>query len=230
MKNLYRYKHGAEGSLVDHFRIFGCISYAHVPDKKRKKLKDKSLKYVFLVVSETSKAHKLYDPLTKKVVVSHDVIFDEKKTWTWEEKITIDQQIPVDLEKEQAEALNQPHYEPGESSSQTQQKDPVEEDYDHSQRNPKTRRRPTWMIDYEMDYDSSNSPYFAFFMDSDLIVYEEAVKEKKWREAMDSEIKSIEENKIWELTVQQTISMMAYEKCYRRLFIAFFVRRDSPCY
>ena len=45
------------------------------------------------------------------------------------------------------------------------------------------------MIDYEMDYDSSYSSYFAFFMDNDPIVYEEAVKQKKWREAMDGEIK-----------------------------------------
>ena len=56
------------------------------------------------------------------------------------------------------------------------------------------------MIDYEMDYDSSDSAYFAFFMDSDSIVYEEAIKEKKWKEVMDSEIKSIEKNKTWELT------------------------------
>ena len=67
---------------VDHFRIFGCIAYAYIPDEKRKKLEDKSLKCVFLGVSETSKAYKLYDPFTKKVVVSRDVIFDEKKTWT----------------------------------------------------------------------------------------------------------------------------------------------------
>ena len=37
-------------------------------------------------------------------------------------------------------------------------------------------------------------------MDNDPIVYEEVVKEKKWREAMDGEIKSIEKNKTWELT------------------------------
>jgi len=38
------------------------------------------------------------------------------------------------------------------------------------------------MVDYKMDYDSSDSAYFAFFMDSEVIhtiVYEEAVKEKK---------------------------------------------------
>ncbi|XP_022998981.1 uncharacterized protein LOC111493510 [Cucurbita maxima] len=69
-------------TVVDHFRIFGCIEYAHIPDEKRKKLEDKSLKCVFLGVSEISKPYKLYDSLTKKVVVSCDVIFDEKKTWT----------------------------------------------------------------------------------------------------------------------------------------------------
>ena len=58
---------------VDHFRIFGCIAYAHVPYEKRKKLEDKSSKCVLIGVSETSKAYKLYDLLTKKVVVSRDV-------------------------------------------------------------------------------------------------------------------------------------------------------------
>ena len=42
-------------SVVDHFRIFGCIAYAHVPDERRKKLEDRSLKCVFLGVNETSK-------------------------------------------------------------------------------------------------------------------------------------------------------------------------------
>ncbi|XP_021803314.1 uncharacterized protein LOC110747450, partial [Prunus avium] len=35
---------------------------------------------------------------------------------------------------------------------------------------------------------------------SDPITYDEAVKVKKWREAMDNEIKSIEKNHTWELT------------------------------
>ena len=27
--------------VVDHFKIFGCITYAHIPNEKRKKLDDK---------------------------------------------------------------------------------------------------------------------------------------------------------------------------------------------
>lgn len=51
---------------VDHFRVFGCIAYAHIPNEKRKKLDDKSEKCVFLGVSEVSKAFKLYNPVKKK--------------------------------------------------------------------------------------------------------------------------------------------------------------------
>ncbi|KAK2987329.1 hypothetical protein RJ640_023630 [Escallonia rubra] len=63
---------------VDHFRIFGCIAYAHVPYEKRKKLDDKSEKCVFLGVSKVSKAYKLFNPLTKKIVTGRDVVFEEE--------------------------------------------------------------------------------------------------------------------------------------------------------
>ena len=65
--------------VVDHFRIFGCIAYAHIPDQKRTKLDDKGEKCIFLGVSDQSKAYKLYNPITKKIVISHDVIFDEER-------------------------------------------------------------------------------------------------------------------------------------------------------
>ncbi|KAM7489607.1 hypothetical protein LguiB_027091 [Lonicera macranthoides] len=68
---------------VDHFRIFGCVAYAHVPDEKRRKLDDKGEKCVFLGVIEASKAYKLFNPLTKKIITSRDVIFDEESTWDW---------------------------------------------------------------------------------------------------------------------------------------------------
>lgn len=67
--------------VVDHLRVFGCITYAHIPDQKRKKLDEKSEKCIFLGVSEHSKAYKLYNPITKKIIVRRDVIFDEEKTW-----------------------------------------------------------------------------------------------------------------------------------------------------
>ena len=66
---------------VEHFRVFGCVSHVHVPDAKRKKLEDKSFTCVLLGISEESKAYKLYDPISKRIVVSRDVKFEEDKSW-----------------------------------------------------------------------------------------------------------------------------------------------------
>lgn len=66
---------------VNHLRIFGCIGYAHIPKQKREKLDQKSEKVIFVGYSYNTKASKLYNPWTRKVIVSRDVIFDEDKTW-----------------------------------------------------------------------------------------------------------------------------------------------------
>lgn len=36
-----------------------------------------------LGVSEESKAYRLYDPITKKITISRDVIFEEDAIWDW---------------------------------------------------------------------------------------------------------------------------------------------------
>uniref|UniRef100_A0A2N9GIX8 Integrase catalytic domain-containing protein n=1 Tax=Fagus sylvatica TaxID=28930 RepID=A0A2N9GIX8_FAGSY len=54
---------------VDYFRVFGCIGHVHVSDSKRKKLDDKSFQCVLLGMSEESKAYRLYDPASKKIVI-----------------------------------------------------------------------------------------------------------------------------------------------------------------
>jgi hypothetical protein len=68
---------------VAHFRIFGCIAYVHVPNQRRVKLEEKSQKCVFLGVSEESKAYTLFDPESKQIITSRDVIFAEEEIWNW---------------------------------------------------------------------------------------------------------------------------------------------------
>ena len=69
---------------VEHFRVFGCIGYVHIPDVKRSKLDDKSVKCVLLGFSSESKAFKMFDPVEKRIHISRDVIFEEDKKWNWE--------------------------------------------------------------------------------------------------------------------------------------------------
>jgi len=40
---------------ISHLRVFGCIAYAHVPNEKRRKLDDKSVKCIFIGYCEKTK-------------------------------------------------------------------------------------------------------------------------------------------------------------------------------
>ena len=67
------------GKPVDYssLKIFGCPTYVHVQSRERSKLDSKSRKCVFLDFEKSVKGYRLWDPISKKMVTSKDVIFDE---------------------------------------------------------------------------------------------------------------------------------------------------------
>ena len=64
---------------ISNARVFGSLAYAHIPDELRQKLDVKADVMMFVGYSEQSKAYRLYDPVSKQVVVRRDVICDESK-------------------------------------------------------------------------------------------------------------------------------------------------------
>ena len=48
-------------------------------------------------VCRESKAYKLYNPISKIVIINRDVVFAEDNFWSWEEKPN-NQQLPLDLD------------------------------------------------------------------------------------------------------------------------------------
>jgi hypothetical protein len=66
---------------VSHFRVFGCIAYMHVPDEKRSKLNPKAKKCIFIGYSLEQKGYRCFNPSTRKLQVSRDVMFDEIVSW-----------------------------------------------------------------------------------------------------------------------------------------------------
>lgn len=66
---------------ASHFIVFGCVAYAHIPKEIKKKLDDRGERCIFLGYSETSKAYKLYNHVTKKFIISIDVKLQEDKSW-----------------------------------------------------------------------------------------------------------------------------------------------------
>ena len=61
-----------------YLKVFSGIAYSHIPDERKKKLDNKSEKCIFVGYGERSNAYKLYNPITKKLVISRDVKFDEE--------------------------------------------------------------------------------------------------------------------------------------------------------
>jgi len=205
---------------VDYFRLFGCIAHVHVPDQRRSKLDDKSHQCVLLGVSDEMKAYKLFDPITKKIIISKDMIFEEDKIWNWDEERV----------ESTRTALNMNGHDEDESSQEEEENDNVEVTSQHGEesgnveltpphmaatylqpsdstntlvqrRATRTRRQPSWLRDYETNlFVEEEEDLLAMLTDSaDPLTFEEAKTSSKWREAMDTEIQAIERNNMWVL-------------------------------
>ena len=66
---------------IQHLKVFGSVAYSLIPEAMRNKFDDKSEKCIFIGYSEKSKAYKLFNPKTKKIVISRDVRVDEESSF-----------------------------------------------------------------------------------------------------------------------------------------------------
>jgi hypothetical protein len=66
---------------VSHFKIFGSTCFVYIPSQQRQKLDGKPIRRVFIGYSEESKAYRCHDPLTNRLCVSRDMIFDEGEVY-----------------------------------------------------------------------------------------------------------------------------------------------------
>jgi hypothetical protein len=63
--------------VVHHLRTFRCIMYVRNTMPHLKKLEDSGRKMIFVGYKSGSKVYRAYDPITKRVHVTRDVVFDE---------------------------------------------------------------------------------------------------------------------------------------------------------
>jgi hypothetical protein len=66
---------------IGHFRIFGCLTFSHVPLEKRTQLDPTVEKGILVGYSETSKAYRIYIPAPRKTIVRQDVKFEEDRAF-----------------------------------------------------------------------------------------------------------------------------------------------------
>ncbi|KAG8499382.1 hypothetical protein CXB51_005988 [Gossypium anomalum] len=92
---------GFKPSLA-HMKVFGCLCYSQVPAVKRDKLSKRAVPGILTGYSMVKKGYRILDPLTNKIQVSRDVVFDEKACWNWERNEP--KAIPKELVTDQFEA------------------------------------------------------------------------------------------------------------------------------
>ena len=76
-KTPYEYLTG-EIPDVSKLKVLGCTAYMHIPKERRQKWDKKSTKCIFIRYSIYRKANRLWNPETKTVHESRDVIFMER--------------------------------------------------------------------------------------------------------------------------------------------------------
>lgn len=77
---------------VSYLRTFGCCAYVKISKPHLKKLDDRATPAVFIGYEQGSKAWRFYDPVTRRAIVSRDVVFDEHTSWDWNTVENVDTQ------------------------------------------------------------------------------------------------------------------------------------------
>jgi transposase InsO family protein len=68
---------------VEHLRVFGCVAHVKSARPLLRKLDDRSTPMIFIGYEPGSKAYRVYNPVTRRVHISRDVVFDEGESWDW---------------------------------------------------------------------------------------------------------------------------------------------------
>ncbi len=104
----YEAWHGKKPA-VGFLRTFGCVAHVKVTTPHPKKLDACSWKGIFVGYEPGSKAYRVFDPVSTRVRVTRDVVFDESAQWDWTTEehtgmeqyadgFTIEYLVPIDIE------------------------------------------------------------------------------------------------------------------------------------
>ncbi|GAU23292.1 hypothetical protein TSUD_237460 [Trifolium subterraneum] len=151
-----------------------------------------------------ARSYKMYNPNSKKVVISRDVVVDEKSQWKW--KSNANKHIQVNLEdtvnNETAHPVVDQHEEVGEIEDMHTSSDG--EEVGDVRRSTRTRFPSVRLTDHETILDNvvnddGDLVHLAFMADVEPVNWHEALSDPNWKNAMNEEITSIEKNNTWRL-------------------------------
>ncbi|CAK1592203.1 unnamed protein product [Parnassius mnemosyne] len=196
---------------LSHVRIFGSPVMTHVPKNKRLKWDKKAVKYISVGYSENVKDYRLYNPETREICTSKDVIIMELDTTEIEiNEGQLKEQQSVEQESDNT-LTNQDDptyvYDSEKSTSSTEGEfyhTLTEEDLSENEEPPlvgKRIKKPPERYGFTNLCVSDEPESWA-----EDISYNEATngpEKDKWQQAMSDELQAFENNQAWEIVSQE---------------------------
>lgn len=202
---------------LNHLRIFGSPAMVHIPKEKRRKWDKKAKKMYLVGYSENIKGYRLYDPISRDVIVARDVVVMENTDNSLTTSIVIEDSTQLERSTEaesdqdgenhsdlEEENQNDKTYVPESSVSDSEDsfvdsmpmspesEDIVSKNSDLNLPEKRVRRKPDF-------YQYAN---MCVEMSDEQISLREAMsgsEKDQWEDAMKQELKSFQDCDSWEI-------------------------------
>lgn len=188
---------------MNHLKLFGTVGYAHIPKIYRTKWDAKAKKVYLVRYEPTNKDFRLYDPESKKIVISCDVKFN--KNFIRSEYLTF--RIDDNGEDENSNENNSDNGNSHEPATTTIQNDIIDAQNSSSSSsdgadelvNVNHRRKSGLRVNPKQ-----TEHYKAMYALSDIEpeTYREekfSTESNQWMKAVEEELNSLEENNTWDI-------------------------------
>ncbi|GBN94164.1 Copia protein [Araneus ventricosus] len=204
----YELKYSTKPDLSK-IRIFGCEAYVKVADTQRRKLDPKSKKIIFIGYS--SMGYRVMDPVTRRVTVSRNVRFDEKKIISDKLSATSN----VENQENTSDLGEENETETDIKLEETERA--IDDKYPEFRRSQRKRKPP---VRYPFNEALSATNEELTFDEIKFLPDEE---QSNWKSAINEEMLSMEKNKVWDfeqsilpLVQRQAESHNRYHKSQNR--------------
>jgi hypothetical protein len=207
---------------IRHLRVFGCKVGVHIPQELRGTVDAKSWNGIHVGYSSSHQGYRIWNPSERKVVVSRDVIFHEASVLSRNRSDESDDEGGLHMEKSalikeiedvqpeepslitseeaQGPTLGE---EPGESQESGVDAQPIVlKERRSSARKSKEPERLSASKLGHLEVAEGNIAMAYVVLEEEPATFEDAIggnNAKKWRAAIDEELKSLMENNTWEI-------------------------------
>ena len=179
--------------------MFGCAAYIHVPKAARHKLDCKARKCVLLGYGANQKGYRLYDIERMKVIHSRDVVFDETSMPGIQKESAV-KYVELEINEESSVGTSTHETSGSVSDMATAEGQLSEESLPVNSGSEVALRRSTRNKQQPDRYGHSVSVAFTEHTDPSSVSEARSAPDRlEWENAMETEMRSLLSNKVWEL-------------------------------